>query len=92
MPINNEGDNFCRATYVPNTKDGIGKYYRQVIRNNNINGSMRIKILMYIGKLKQAGSEFHTYLQEKRVYINKAHLGTEEGVAVGWMHQAHPAF
>jgi hypothetical protein len=26
------------------------------------------------------------------VYINKAQLGTEEGVTLGWMHEAHPAF
>jgi hypothetical protein len=47
---------------------------------------------MGIRKLKQAGSAFHMYLQAKRVYINKAQLGTEEGVTLGWMHQAHPAF
>jgi hypothetical protein len=32
------------------------------------------------------------YLQAKRVYINKAQLGAEEGVTLGWMHQAHPVF
>jgi hypothetical protein len=32
------------------------------------------------------------YLQGKRVYINKAQLGTEEGETLGWMHQSHPAF
>jgi hypothetical protein len=32
------------------------------------------------------------YLQSKRVYINKAQLGIEEGVTLGWLHQAHPAF
>jgi hypothetical protein len=47
---------------------------------------------MDIGKLKQAGSAFHMYLQAKRVYINNAQLGTEEGVTLGWMHRAHPAF
>jgi hypothetical protein len=50
MPINNEGDNLCRATYVPNTKDDIGKYYRHIIKFNNINGSMRIRTPMDIGK------------------------------------------
>jgi hypothetical protein len=62
MHINNEGDNLCRATDVSNTKDGIGKYYRHIIKFNNINGSMRIRTSMDIGKLKQAGSAFHTYL------------------------------
>jgi hypothetical protein len=74
MPINNECDNICRATDVTNTKDGIGKYYRHVIKFNNTNGSMRIRTSMDIGKLKQAGSVFRTYLQAKRVYINKAQL------------------
>jgi hypothetical protein len=92
MPINNEGKHICRATDVPNTKDGIGKYYRHVIKFNNTNGSMRIRTSMDIGKLKQAGSAFRTYLQAKRVYINNAQLGTEEGVTLVWMHQAHPVF
>jgi hypothetical protein len=92
MHNNNECDNLYRTIDVPNTKDGIGKYYRHIIKFNNINGSMRIRTSMDIGKLKQAGSAIRTYLQAKRVYINKAHLGTEEGVTLGWNHQAHPAF
>jgi hypothetical protein len=92
MPINNEGDNLCRATDVTNTKDSIGKYYRHVIKFNNINCSVRIRRSMDIGKLKQARSAFCMYLQANRVYINKAQLGTEEGVTLGWMHQAHTAF
>jgi hypothetical protein len=91
MPIHNEGDNLCRATDVPNTKEGIGKYYRH-IKFNNINSSIRIRTSMDIGKLKQAGSAFRMYLQAKIVHINKAQLGSEEGVTLGWMHQAHPAF
>jgi hypothetical protein len=70
MPINNEGENLFMATNVSNTKDGIEKYYRHLIKLDNINGSMRIRTSMNIGKLKQAGSAFHTYLQAKRVYIN----------------------
>jgi hypothetical protein len=54
---------------------------------------MQIRTSMDIGKLKEARSAFHMYLQAKRVYINKAQLGTEEGVVtLEWMHQAHPAF
>jgi hypothetical protein len=92
MHINNEGDNLCRVTDVMNTKDGIGKYYRHVIKFDNINGSMRIRTSMDIGKLKQAGSAFRTYIQAKKVYINKAQLVTEERVTLGWMYQAHQAF
>jgi hypothetical protein len=47
---------------------------------------------MDIVKLKQAGSDFRMYLQSKRVYINKSQLGIEEGVTLGWLHQAHPSF
>jgi hypothetical protein len=92
LPLSKEGNNICRAADVPNTKDGIGNYYLHVIKFNNINGSMRIRTLMDIGRLKQAGSAFRMYLQSKRVYINKAQLGIEEGVTLGWLHQAHPAF
>jgi hypothetical protein len=56
LPLSKEGNNICRAADVPNTKDGIGNYYRHVIKFNNINGSMKIRTLMDIGKLKQAGS------------------------------------
>jgi hypothetical protein len=82
IPLKNEGDNLCRATDVPNTKDGIGKCYWHVIKFNNINGSMRIRTSMDIGKLKQAGSAFCMYLQKNRVYINKAQLVTEDGVTL----------
>jgi hypothetical protein len=92
LPLSKEGNNICRAADVPNTKDGIINYYRHVIKFNNINGSMRIRTSMDIGRLKQAGSAFRMYLQSKRVYINKAQLGIEEGVTLGWLHQAHPAF
>jgi hypothetical protein len=92
LPLGKEGNNICRAADVPNTKDGIGKYYRHVIKFNNSNGSMRIRTSMDIGKLKQAGSAFWMYLQSKIVYINKAQLGIEEEVTLGWLHQAHPAF
>jgi hypothetical protein len=92
IPINNEGDNPYRATDVPNTKVGIRKYYRHFIKSNNINASMWIRTSMDIGKLKHAVSAFHTYLQANRVYINTEQFVTEDGVTLGWMHQAHPTF
>jgi hypothetical protein len=91
LPLRKDGNNICRAADVPNTKDGIRDYYRHVTKFNNINGSMRITTSMDIGRLKQAGSAFRMYLQSKRVNINKAQLGIEEGVTLGWLHQAHPA-
>jgi hypothetical protein len=42
LPLSKEGNNICRAAYVPNKKDGIGNYYRHMIKFNNINGSMDI--------------------------------------------------
>jgi hypothetical protein len=47
---------------------------------------------MDIRRLKQAGSAFRMYLQSNRVYINKAQLGIEDGVTLGWLYQAHPSF
>jgi hypothetical protein len=74
MPIHKEVDNLCRATDVPNTKEGIVKYYRHVTKFNNINSSMRIRTSMGIRKLKQDGSAFRMYLQAKRVYIKRHNL------------------
>jgi hypothetical protein len=31
-------------------------------------------------------------LDDRRVYINKAQLGTEEALSLGWIHKAHPDF
>jgi hypothetical protein len=92
LPLSKEGNSICRAADVMSTKDGIENYYRRVIKFNNINGSIRIRTSMDIGKLKQAGSAFRIYLQSKRVYINKSQLGIEEEVTLGWLHQAYPAF
>jgi hypothetical protein len=75
---------------VPNTKDGIGNYYRHVLKFNNINGSMSIRTSMDIGRLKQAGSAFRMYLQSKIVYINKAQLGIEEGGYPGMAASSTP--
>jgi hypothetical protein len=82
LPLSKEGNNICRAANVPNTKDGIGNYYRRVININNINGSMRIRTSIYIGRLKQASSALWMYLQSKRVYIKKAQRGIEEAVTL----------
>jgi hypothetical protein len=36
--------------------------------------------------------KFHVYLENQRVYINKAQLGEEDGITLGWKLKAHPAF
>jgi hypothetical protein len=53
---------------------------------------MRIRTSIDIDKLKRQGPPFHRYVDEKIVYINKAQLGTEEGLYLGWIHKAHLAF
>jgi hypothetical protein len=42
--------------------------------------------------LKNPVTSFCRYLDDKIVYINKAQLGTEEGLSLGWIYKAHPAF
>jgi hypothetical protein len=92
MPLSGIGNNLCYAADIPNSKDGIEGYYHHVIKFNNVNGTMRIHIYLDIGKLKIPGTSFSRYLHDKRVYINKAQLGTKEGLSLGWIHKAHPAF
>jgi hypothetical protein len=77
MPLSGIGNNLCYAADVPNSKEGIEGYYRHAIKFNNVNGTMRIRILLDIGKLKRPRTAFHHYLDDKRVYINNAQLGTE---------------
>jgi hypothetical protein len=76
----------------PNSKEGIGGFYRHVINFNNVNETMRIRTSLDIGKLKRPGTSICRYLDDKRVYINKAQLGNEEGLSLGYTHKAHPAF
>jgi hypothetical protein len=82
----------CYAADVPNTKEGIEGYYRHVVKFNNVNGTMRIRNSLDIDKLKRLGMTFRLYLDTKRVYINNAQLGTEEGLSLGWIDKSHPAF
>jgi hypothetical protein len=53
---------------------------------------MRICAPLDIGKLKWHGTAFRLYLDTKRMYINKAQLGTDEGLFLGWIHKSHQAF
>jgi hypothetical protein len=92
IPLSGIGSNLCYAADIPNSKEGIEGYYRHTIKFSNVNGSMRIRTSLNIGKLKIPGTSFRRYLDHKRVYINKAQLGTEEGLSLGWIHKAHPAF
>jgi hypothetical protein len=79
MPLRGIGNNLCYAADIPNSKEGIEGYYQHAIKFNNVNGSMRIRTSLDIGKLKRPGTSFRRYLYDKMNYINKAQLGTEEG-------------
>jgi hypothetical protein len=83
MPLSGISSNLCYAADIPNSKEGIEGYYRHAIKYNNVNGTMRIRTSLDIGKLKRPGTYFRRYLDNKIVYINKAHLGTEEGLSLG---------
>jgi hypothetical protein len=47
---------------------------------------------MALGALKKRNLPFHKYLDDNRVYINNAQLGEEEGLSLGCIFKAHPAF
>jgi hypothetical protein len=84
MPLSGIDNNICYAADIPNSKEGI-KY-------NNVNGTMHIHTLLNIGKLKRPGASFLCYLDDNIVYIYKAQFRIEEGLSLGWIHKAHPAF
>jgi hypothetical protein len=62
------------------------------VKFNNVNGKLRIRATKDIGQLQRGRSKFRVYLENQRVYINKAQLGEEEGITLGWILKAHPAF
>jgi hypothetical protein len=53
---------------------------------------MRIRSSLALGALKKRNSPFRNCLDDNRVYINNSQLGNEEGIALGWIFRAHPAF
>jgi hypothetical protein len=92
LPLSGIGNNLCISADVPNTKVGIEQYFRHEVKFNNVNGKLRIGASKDIGQLKRERSKFRVYLENQRVYINKAQLGEEEGITLGWILKAHPAF
>jgi hypothetical protein len=91
-PLSGIGNNVCISADVSNTKDGIEKYFRHEVNFNNVNGKIRIRASKDIGQLKCGRSKFRVYLENQRAYINKAQLGEEEGITLGWILKAHPEF
>jgi hypothetical protein len=92
LPLSGIGNNLCISADVPNTKDGIKQYFRHEVKFNNFNGKLRIRVSKDIMQLKRGRSKFRVHLENQRVYINKAQLGEEEGIMLGWILKAHPAF
>jgi hypothetical protein len=62
------------------------------VKFNNVNGKLRIRALRDIGQLKRGRSKFRVYLENQRVYINKAQLGEDEGITLRWIMKALPEF
>jgi hypothetical protein len=92
LPLAGIDNNLCIGAYVPIYKDGIEQYFRHNVKFNNINGKLRIHTSQDIGQLKRGRSKFRVYLINQQVYINKAQLGEEDGISLGWTLKAHPTF
>jgi hypothetical protein len=75
FPFAGIGNNLCIGADVPNSKTGIEQYVHHDVNFNNINGKLRTRKSQGIGQLKSGRSKFRFYLEQQRVYINKAHLG-----------------
>jgi hypothetical protein len=92
LPLGGQDNNLCIPADVPNSKEGILKYFRHRVSVNNIAGSIKIQTKFSISQLKHPSSTFRQYLNKERVHINSAQLGVEEGVTMGWCWKSHPAF
>jgi hypothetical protein len=74
LSLSGIGNNMCISADVPNTKLGIEQDFRHEVKFNNVNGKLRIRASKYIGQLKRGRSKVRVYLENQRVYINKAQL------------------
>jgi hypothetical protein len=92
LPLGGQDKNLCIPSDVPNSKEGIQKYFCHRVSVNNVAGSSKIQTKFSISQLKHPSSIFHQYLNKERVHINSAQLGVEEGVTMGWCWKSHPAF
>jgi hypothetical protein len=92
LPLGGQDNNLCIPADVPNSKEGIQKYFRHRVSVNNVAGSINIETKFSISQLKHPSSTFRQYLNKERVHINSAQIGVEEGVTTGWCWKSHPAF
>jgi hypothetical protein len=84
LPLGGQDNNLCIPADVPNSKEGIHKYFRHRVSVNNIAVSIKIQTKFLISQLKHPSSNFRQYLNNERVHINSAQLGVEEGIIMGW--------
>jgi hypothetical protein len=92
LPIGGQDNNLCIPADVPNSKEGMQKYFRHRVSVNNVAGSIKIQTKFSISQLKHPSSTFRQYLNKERVHINSAQIGVEEGVTMGWCWKSHPDF
>jgi hypothetical protein len=91
LPLGGQDNNLCIPADVPNSKEGIQKYFRHRVSVNNVAGSIKIQTEFLISQLKHPSSTFRQYLNKERVHINSAQLGVEEGITMDWCCKSHPA-
>jgi hypothetical protein len=92
LPLGGQDNKLCIPADVPNSKEGILKYFRHRVSVNNVAGSINIQTKFSISQLEHPSSTFHQYLNKEIVHINSAQLGDEEDVTMGWCWKSHPAF
>jgi hypothetical protein len=92
LPLYGDSAAICKPQDIPNLQDQLEKVYSHHIGNINISGCMKIRSRSIIAQLKHQYSSFKQYLLHKRVNINNAQLGPEEGIVTGWLIGSHPAF
>jgi hypothetical protein len=92
LPLAGIGNNLCIRADVPNYKAGIEQYFRHDVKFYNNNGKLGILTSQGIGQLKMGRSKLRVYLENQRVYINKAQVWEEDGITLGWTLKARPAF
>jgi hypothetical protein len=92
LPLGGQDNNLCIRADMPNSKEGIHKYFRHRVSINNVAGIINIQNKFSFSRLKHPSSTFQQYLNKEKVHINSAQLGVEEGVTIGWCWKSHPSF
>jgi hypothetical protein len=92
LSLENQDNNLCILEDVPNSKEGVHKYFQHMVSASNFSGSIKIQTKFSNSQLKHPSSTFLQYLKKERVNINSAQLGVEEGVTMGWCWRSHPSF